>query len=140
MPLNWELITSSSDNCSDSARADIHAKGFWGRQQGALFDIRVFHPNASSYCQAQAASLFCQHELEKKREYGDCTPVVNGESFAPLVFSIFGGLGKEAWLIYYPRNTITVTSRHSPGCVVHCPFPCYVLQWSPFVGAESANQ
>ena len=37
--------------------ADIHAKGFWGRQQSTFFDIRVFHPNAPSYC-TQIASLF----------------------------------------------------------------------------------
>ena len=62
-----------------------------------LFDVRVFHPNApSSYCQAQVAS---RHELEKKREYGDRTHV-DGESFTPLVFSTFGGLGKEATNFY----------------------------------------
>ena len=43
-PLNGKLITPSSANCSNTARADIHARGFWGRRQGALFDVRVFHP------------------------------------------------------------------------------------------------
>ena len=70
-PLNGELITPSSANCSNTARADIHARGFWGRRQGALFDVRVFHPNAPSYRQTRVASLFRRHELEKKREYGD---------------------------------------------------------------------
>ena len=100
LPLNGELIAPSSANCSDSARADIHARGFWGRRQGALFDVRVFHPNAPSYRQAQVASLFRRHELEKKREYGDRTSVVDGESFIPLVFSTFGGLGHSNWLLY----------------------------------------
>ena len=108
MPLN----APSSTNCSNSVRADIHARGFWGRQQGALFDVRIFHPNTPSYRQAQVASLFHRHKLEKKREYGDRTRVVDGESFTPLVFSTFGGLGKEVsilfftitWLIYYPKS------------------------------------
>ena len=44
LPLNGELITPSSANCSNAARADIHARGFWGRRQGALFDVRVSIP------------------------------------------------------------------------------------------------
>ena len=31
LPLNGELITPSSANCSNTARADIYARGFWGR-------------------------------------------------------------------------------------------------------------
>ena len=57
-------------NWSDEARADVHATGFWGRRQGAFFDIRVFHPNAPSYLRTQPASLFRKHEMEKKRECG----------------------------------------------------------------------
>ena len=64
LPLNGELITPSSANCSNTARADIHARGFWGRRQGAFFDVRVFHPNAPSYRQTRVASLFRRHELE----------------------------------------------------------------------------
>ena len=41
LPLNGELITPSSANCSNTVRADIHARGFWGRRQGALFDVRA---------------------------------------------------------------------------------------------------
>ena len=48
-PLTGEALVPAFDNCRDDARADIHARGFWGRQQVAFFDIRVFHPNASSY-------------------------------------------------------------------------------------------
>ena len=74
-PLDGEIITPTSANCSDhavTARADIHdTRGFWGRRQGALFDVRVFHPNAPSYRQTRVASLFRRHELEKNREYED---------------------------------------------------------------------
>ena len=78
LPLDGEIITPTSANCS------------------ALFDVRVFHPNAPSYRQTRVASLFRRHELEKKREYEDRIRNVDCESFTPLVFSTFGGLGKEA--------------------------------------------
>ena len=113
LPLNGELITPSSANCSNTARADIHARGFWGRQQGALFDIRVFHPNAPpSYHQTRVASLFRRHELEKKREYGDRICSVDCGSFTPLVFSTFGGLGKEA-TVFYNRLADLLSQKHT---------------------------
>ena len=59
-------IVPTFANRRDDARTDIHARGFWDRQQDAFFDIRVFHPNAPSYCQTQVGSLFRRHELEKK--------------------------------------------------------------------------
>ena len=62
IPLTRESITPSSA-CRDNTRANIHARGFWGRRQSAFFDIRVFPPNASSYFQTQVASLFRKQEL-----------------------------------------------------------------------------
>ena len=58
-------------NKQDDARLDIRAKGFWSRQQDAFFDVRVFHPNASSYRGTNILALYRQHEMAKKREYGD---------------------------------------------------------------------
>ena len=112
LPLDGEIITPTSANCSDNARADIHTRGFWGRRQGALFDVRVFHPNAPSYCQTRVVSLFRRHELEKKREYGDRVRNVDCESFTPLVFSTFGGLGKEA-TIFYNRLADLLSRKHN---------------------------
>ena len=48
-PLTGKALVPAFANCRDDARADIHARGFWGRQQVAFFDIRVFHPNTPSY-------------------------------------------------------------------------------------------
>ena len=36
-------------NNTDKAQLDILARGLWGPFQKTMFDIRVFHPNASSY-------------------------------------------------------------------------------------------
>ena len=111
-PLHGESLTPNSAVLGDDARADIHARGFWGRRQSAFFDIKVFHPNAPSYRTTPIASLFRRHELEKKREYGDRVRAVEFASFTPLVFSTFGGLGREA-SIFYSRLADLLASKHS---------------------------
>jgi len=35
-PLSGERLTPQTANQQDDARADIHARGFWGRQQSAF--------------------------------------------------------------------------------------------------------
>ena len=79
---------------------DIRATGFWGHQQCASFDVRVFHPNAQSYHHSSISSLYHRHEQAKKREYGDRNREVENGSFAPLVFATTGGMGREATLFY----------------------------------------
>ena len=37
-----------SVNTEDGVRLDIRARGFWKGAQDAFFDIRIFHPNAST--------------------------------------------------------------------------------------------
>ena len=115
--LSGEVITPQSANRQDDARADIHARGFWGRRQCAFFDIRVFHPNAQSYHNTSIPSVYRRHEQQKKREYGDRVREVELASFTPLVFSTTGGMGKEAVTFYRRlaellsrRNTITYSS------------------------------
>ena len=49
LPLNGETIAPVSAICNDETRANVRVTGFWGRRQGAFFDIRIFHPNAPSY-------------------------------------------------------------------------------------------
>ena len=56
--LTGEIIAPKTANRQDEARADIHARGFWGQQQSAFFDVRVFHPNAPSYCNTSVPSLY----------------------------------------------------------------------------------
>ncbi|XP_044169682.1 uncharacterized protein LOC122953779 [Acropora millepora] len=54
-------------NRAPDARLDIHARGFWDRQQSAFFDVRVCHPNADSYRELSPKQIFQLHENEKKR-------------------------------------------------------------------------
>ena len=43
-PLTGEAIDPASANRRDDARADIHARGFWGRRQGAFLILGCFIP------------------------------------------------------------------------------------------------
>ena len=113
-PLIGDTIVPASANRRDDARAEIHARGFWGRRQGAFFDIRMFHPNAPSYRQTLVWSLFHrhEHELEKKREYRDRVQSVESASFTRLMFSTFDGFGREATIFYSCLANLLVV-RHN---------------------------
>jgi len=50
--------------------------------------------------------------MEKKREYGDRIRSVEHGSFTPLVFSTFGGLGREA-TAFYSRLADLFSKKHS---------------------------
>ena len=98
--LTGEEVVPATANRQDEARADIHARGFWGQRQDAFFDVRVFHPNVPSYHNSTIPSIYRRHEQEKKREYGDCVREVEKASFTPLVFETTGGMGREATVFY----------------------------------------
>ena len=112
-PLTGESIEPRSANRQDEARADIHARGFWGQRQSAFYDVRVFHPNVQSYCQSSIPSLYRRHELQKKREYGNrMIREVEQASFTPLFLLLAtGGMGKEAVVFY--RRLADLLSRRS---------------------------
>ena len=116
-PLTGESVELRSANRQDEARADIHARGFWGQRQSAFFDVRVFHPNARSYCESSIPSLYRCHELQKKQQYGDHIREVEQASFTPLVFTTTGGMGKEA-LVFY-RCLADLLSRRSSTTYSH---------------------
>ena len=61
--------------------------------------------------------VYRRHEQQKKREYGDRVREVELASFAPLVFSTTGDMGREAVTFYRrlaellsKRNTVTYSS------------------------------
>ena len=67
-PLTGESFQFRSANTQDEARCNICAHGFWSRGQDALFNGRVFHPNASFYRTTDLVSLYKMHDNAKKRE------------------------------------------------------------------------
>ena len=82
------------------ARLDIRAQGLWGWQQDAFSNIRVFHPNTSSYRSTNILELFRQHEMAKRREYGDRIREVEYAVLTPLVFSTTAGMGNIPTVSY----------------------------------------
>ena len=129
LPLTGETIILQSANRRDDAKADIRARGFWGQQQSALFDIRVFHPNAPSYRRTSIPAMYRRHEQAKNREYGDRIREVEMASFTPLVFATTGGMGREASAFYRrlcalmaAKNNSTYTAPPWHGCDFYCHF------------------
>ena len=93
VPLQGEVFRQKSTNTGKEARLDIRARGFWTRQEDAFFDVRVFHPNASSYTATSLEDLFHRHERQKQLEYEERITNVDHGSFCPLVFTTTGAVG-----------------------------------------------
>ena len=74
---------------------DVHARGFWDRQQSAFFDVRVCYPNADSYRELSPKQIFQLHENKKKRQYSRRVLEVEQGTFTPLVFTSTGGMADE---------------------------------------------
>ena len=95
--LQWvtgEILNHGTDKAPD-ARLDIHARGFWGRQRSAFFDVRVCHPNADSYRDLTPKQIWKKHENEKKRQYAERVMEIEQGTFTPLVFTTTGGMADE---------------------------------------------
>ena len=113
--LAGEPLPYATSNTEDGARLDICVQGFWGdRFRQAFFDIRVFYPNAPSYCNLQLSSVYRRHENEKKRNYEDRVREVEHGSFTPLVFNTSGGMGGLATTTYKRLASQTATKKDQP--------------------------
>ena len=93
-PLSGELIPSGA-NTEDEARLDIATRGFWQECEMAFFDVRVFNPFAKSHLARNLNAVFRSNESAKKTAYNTRVTQIEHGSFTPLVFSSFGGCGKE---------------------------------------------
>ena len=113
--LAGEPLPYATSNREDGARLDIRAQGFWGdRFRRAFLYIKVFYPNASSYCNLQLSSVYRRHEKEKKRNYEDRVREVEHGSFTPLVFSTSGGMGGLATTTYKRLASQIATKKDQP--------------------------
>ena len=98
-PLSGEQLPRST-NKVDDARVDIKARGFWTGEQDAFFDIGAIHPFAFSYQDLPLSSVYRQHELKKRREYGQRIREVEHGGFTPLVFTTAGGTAPETTIFF----------------------------------------
>jgi len=94
IPLTGENLKRTA-NDSNEARLDFSARDFWNRGERAFFDVRVVNPFAQRHRQQDLEKMLANNEKEKKRSYN--TRVINVEhgSFTPVVFSCYGGIGRE---------------------------------------------
>ena len=73
-------------------------------------DVQVFNPFAPSNRQSSLAAAYKSHEKEKKRAYRERIREVEYGSFSPLIFSVFGGMAKEA-TIFYKRLAFLLSEK-----------------------------
>ena len=99
-PLSGEVFKYSTTNTRTNARLDLSAEGFWTRGEKAFFDVRVFDPVAPSYIDQRLQTAHRLHEEQKRRMYEERVINVEHASFTPLIFTIAGGMGKEAQKVY----------------------------------------
>ena len=100
LPLSGEELHGRTTNRSNEARVDIRARGFQNRGQQAFFDIRVFDPNACRYLNKSLQQGHAMNEHEKKRLCNERVLQVGHGTFTPLVFSIYGSMGRECNMFY----------------------------------------
>ena len=83
---------------TNEVRLDIRARGFSIRRQQAFLDVRVFNSKGCRYSNSSLSQCYKTNEKEKKRNY-NIMQVEQG-TFRPLVFSIYGGMGRERQAFY----------------------------------------
>ena len=114
-PLTGETLHGASSITQDGARLDVAAGGFWGnRFERAFFDVKVFNPYARSNQRSTLAATYRSHENSKKRAYDQRIREVEHGTFAPLVFSCTGGMGRAATATYRRLAALISTKRDEP--------------------------
>ena len=67
----------------------------WRAGQNALFGVGVTNTQSPSQIHLTTESVIKKYEQEKKRNYNRRIMNIENGTFTPLVFSVFGGMGKE---------------------------------------------
>ena len=112
LPLPGYELHGRTTNGSNEERLDIRAQGFWNRDQQTFFDIRVFDPNACRYLNKSLQQCHAMNEHEKKRLYNEWMLQVDHGTFTPLVFSIYGSMGRECNM-FYSRLSQLISDRRN---------------------------
>jgi len=116
--LTGERLQYRTAFTGDEARLDVRARGFWQRGQQAFFDVRVFDPNANRYLNTNLQQCHVTNEKEKKRCYNERVLQVEHGTFTPLVFSIYGSMGRECAKFYSRLADMIAEKRNSQKSVV----------------------
>ena len=95
LPLTGEVLISSA-NSSDKARLDVSARGFWQRGKRTFFDVRVLQSVCKESPQPETWHGFLEQWERQKATLQPAIIEVEHGSFSSLVFSSYGGNGREA--------------------------------------------
>ena len=80
LPIDSEVFNLRSTVTSPEARLDINAGSFWSRGETAFFGVCRTHVNSTCNQNKSTASIFLEHEKDKKRNYQQ-----NGKSYASAI-------------------------------------------------------
>ena len=69
LPIDSEVFNLRSTVTSPEARLDINAGSFWSRGETAFFGVCRTHVNSTCNQNKSTASIFLEHEKDKKRNY-----------------------------------------------------------------------
>lgn len=110
--LSGESLSSRTSNVSNEARLDISARSVWSKNQRAFFDVRVFNPTARRFRNQTLPKMYLSNENEKKRAYNERVLQVENGTFTPLVFNVFGGMGRECITFYKRLSSLMADKRN----------------------------
>ena len=74
--------------------------------------LSIFNPHAPSYRNKSTMQCYRSNEQEMKRAYEERVREIEHGSFAPLVFSISGGMGPIATTVY-KRMASLIAEKHN---------------------------
>ena len=113
-----EVFDRRSPNVKENSRLDVKCKGFWNAMQDTLFEVRMFNPLASSYCNNTIPVLFKANERTKRSYYEHRVIEVEHGSFTPLVFAATGGMGSAATPLYKRLASMIAKRDHQNFCKI----------------------
>ena len=99
-PWMGEELDSRTANTTNEARLDIRARGVWERGQQAFLHLRVFDPNTCRYLKKLLQLCHIKSKQEKKRAYNERVLQIEHGTFIPLLFLIYGRMGRECCTFY----------------------------------------
>ncbi len=88
-----EKIESKQAKITEGALSDVRVRGYWGNQQNAFFEFRVFYPLAKSYASLKPAECYTRFEKSRSAQYEEQINKVDCGSFTPMIMSSTGGMG-----------------------------------------------
>ena len=116
--LTGESMTLKPANKTAEARLDVSARDVWTKGQRAFLDVRVFHLLARWYSGQSLNQCYITNEKEKKRAYNERVLQIENGTFTPLVFSVYGGMGRECKVFQNRLSCLLAEKRNEPYALV----------------------